>query len=123
MAYIIQYDRETILNDVKDYCNVEIDDHNFDGVLLGLIETALSVMKQVNAVKVESVSISDSTLWDAILTESAWSAMVKQYVKDKCKLAFDPPANATLMSALEKRVSEMEWRAMTESEVFDSLIS
>jgi hypothetical protein len=43
--------------------------------------------------------------------------MVKSYVSMKVRLMFDPPTTGTLTDAINKQISELEWRMNFNSEI------
>ena len=44
--------------------------------------------------------------------------LVRSYVYLRCRLLFDPPSNSFVQTAIEKQISELEWRiqVLAESE-------
>ena len=50
--------------------------------------------------------------WDTIITDPRLE-WIKDYVFMKVKIAFDPPANATLLENYNKQITELEWRIYT----------
>ena len=50
--------------------------------------------------------------WDTVITDPRLE-WIKDYVFMKVKIAFDPPANATLLENYNKQIAELEWRIYT----------
>jgi hypothetical protein len=91
---------------------VEKDDTSFDDDLIMHINSAFMILNQLG-VGVQGFMISDDTSkWVDFLGSSdcQFLAATKTYVFDSVKLIFDPPGNAFLVSAIEKRMKEYEWR-------------
>ena len=52
----------------------------------------------------------DSAIWSDFLGESANLTLVQSYVYMKVRLMFDPPTIGTVADAINKNISELEWR-------------
>ena len=52
----------------------------------------------------------DSATWDDFLSDSKNLDAVKTYVHLKVKLVFDPSASSVVTEAMNKMISELEWR-------------
>lgn len=104
-----------ILNDIKDYLNIN-DTDVFDNELLLLCNSALGSLKQIGAITFNN-EVDKDTLWDSLKVRSDLISFVKQYLYAKIRIAFDPPASSMAMEALKNIVSETEWRFYIGSEV------
>ena len=101
----------SILDDTKKLLGVHADDPSFDTDITLHINSVLSLLHQLGASPLESVSISDSTAtWQMLLDNINGVNFMKSYVYLKVKSWFDPPVNANTMTALTEQINELEWR-------------
>lgn len=101
----------SILDDTKKLLGVHADDPSFDTDITLHINSVLSLLHQLGASPLESVSISDSTAtWQMLLDNINGVNFMKSYVYLKVKSWFDPPVNANTMTALTEQIKELEWR-------------
>ena len=101
----------SILDDTKKLLGLHADDPSFDTDVTLHINSVLSLLHQLGASPLESVSISDSTAtWQMLLADINGVNFVKSYVYLKVKSWFDPPVNANTMNALKEQILELEWR-------------
>ena len=101
----------SILDDTKKLLGVHADDPSFDTDIILHINSVLSLLHQLGASPLESVSISDSTAtWQMLLSDINGVSFAKSYVYLKVKSWFDPPPNANTMNALKEQILELEWR-------------
>lgn len=104
---------DSILISVKKDLNVSLDDDFFDPDLIMHINSAFSVLAQLGVGPKSGFYISDATAtWTDFLGGDPLVNLVKTYVSKKVKVAFDPPNTGPLSEALNKTLSEMEWRIM-----------
>lgn len=104
---------ESILDSVKKDLNVSLDDTFFDPELIMHINTVFSILTQLGVGPKSGFSISDNTaVWTDYLGESNFTNIVKSYLSKKVKVLFDPPSTGPLSEALNKTISELEWRIM-----------
>lgn len=103
----------SILISVKRDLDVSLDDSYFDPDLIMHINSAFSVLAQLGVGPKSGFYITDDTaLWSDFLENDPLLNLVKTYVSKKVKVAFDPPNTGPLSEALNKTLSEMEWRIM-----------
>ena len=87
------------------------DDHAFDEDIITDINAVIFSLNLIG-IGEEGFSISDaSATWTDLLGENVkiYEA-VKTFIYLKVKLMFDPPSSSFVVSALEKQVSEIEWK-------------
>lgn len=118
---------ESILNTIKKMIGIpEYDDH-FDLDLIIHINSALFTLCQIGIGPSIGYSIQDETdEWEDFLVEPFDSnkyESVKTYVYISVRLVFDPPQSSTAVEALNRRLSELEWRlnVKSDSEIVDSV--
>ena len=101
----------SILNTIKPMVNVEVDDKNFDAVLIPFINGALTVITQLGVGLPTGFKIADETkTWPELLGEREDLDIVKTAIYIRVRLLFDPPQNAFLVTALKEELQEAEWR-------------
>lgn len=99
-----------ILKDTKQVLGVDGDDHSFDVDITMHINSALMILRQTGALPAVSKIVDDSTSWGELFppTNGLWA--VQSYVYLRCRIWFDPPSNSFVQTAIEKQISELEWR-------------
>lgn len=112
----------SILDSVKTMLNINLDDHAFDIDIAFAINSALSTLQQLGVGPKDGFEIiSNAETWSDFITGPMYN-MVRQYVFLKVRVIFDPPSNSYLVTNLNDRISELEWRLMVASEsIFDEL--
>lgn len=103
---------ESILDSVKAFIGLNIDDDEFDQELLILINAIFMTLQQIGVGPQEALfSIEDnSSTWSDYLDDPNSLPMVKPYIAIKVRLIFDPPSSSALDQALRQEVAEYEWR-------------
>lgn len=111
-----QMNDSSILSSVKKMLGLDDTYTEFDTDLIIHINTALAVLAQLGVGPDEGFAI-DSKIqtWDEFV-DNARLNNVKTYVYMKVKLIFDPPQNSSAKDAMEKMISEMEWRLTVQAE-------
>ena len=103
---------ESVLNSIKQMLGVTPAQTDFDQDILIHINSVLNIMHQLGVIK-EWINISDTTTkWSDLSTEAERYSMMKSYMYLKVRLLFDPPLNATVISSMERQISELEWRLL-----------
>jgi len=101
---------DSILVTIKKMLGLDANYKVFDQELIVFINTALMILEQVG-IGTDGFKITgDDETWDMFLTDIDRYEGAKTYVYIRTRLAFDPPANATLHKALEDTMRELEWR-------------
>lgn len=100
----------SILEDVREACNLNRDDSSFDGQLIPLINTQLMMAHQFG-VGYSGFTISDNTaLWSGWLGSAESDlAAVKTWVGYQVLLLFDPPDNNSLLNSYKDQIEKFEW--------------
>lgn len=107
----------SILNDVKRYCNLMPEYKDFDMDIIDNINGVLSILVQLGIVSPSAPLLQDDQLpWAAWIPDEARFGMVKLYVKAKVKMIFDPPASSDLRASLQSFIDECEWRGFFEAD-------
>lgn len=106
---------DSILNTVKYYLGLTPEYDPFDQQLLVCTNTALIAMTQMGIGPADGFTIRDNTsTWSEFLGEDKRMESVKADVCIRVRLLFDPPANSTLIEALESQKKEIEWRLQSD---------
>lgn len=102
---------ESILDSIKKMIGVDKDYGAFDVDLLIAINGVFTILNQLGVGPEKEFSITgpDETWLDFFGVTNA-IALVKPYMYLKCKLIFDPPSTGVLHEAIERQISEFEWR-------------
>lgn len=100
----------SVLYSIKKTLGINPQDTSFDVDLLLFVNSVFSELCQLGVGPSEAFSIRDeSANWEDFVSDSD-IAMVKAYVLLDVKLMFDPPTSSTVLSAMEKKRDEYEWR-------------
>lgn len=110
MADRVPLKDRSILNDVKKACGLDPDYDAFDLDVILSINAAFVILDQVEARSDSIFQIEDESNTWAELEHQETVGLVKQYIINRAKLTFDIPPTSYLISALEKQISEIEWR-------------
>lgn len=102
---------ESILTSIKKMIGVDKDYGAFDIDLIIAINGVFTILNQlgVGPEKEFAITGSDETWLDFFGVTDAIS-LVKPYMYLKTKLIFDPPSTGVLHEAMERQISEFEWR-------------
>ena len=101
---------ESILDSVKRHIGVDVDETHFDFDIIIHINSVFSILHQMGVGPETTFSISDNkTIWDDFTDDDDFNE-VKTYMYLKVKMIFDPPTNSNVMAAMERQISELEWR-------------
>lgn len=101
---------EKILDSIKKMLGITETEKNFDNALLNYINSSMTTVFQIGYNSNKNLVIDATTKW-VVLGESVYiTNQIKTYIYLKVKLLFDPPANATLVEAINNQIKEHEWR-------------
>jgi len=102
---------DSILNSIKKLLGISSDETHFDPDIIMHINSVFSILCQLGVGPSTSFSIQDeNAIWDDFTEEYANYNDVKTYMYLKVKLLFDPPLNSSVLSAMERQISELEFR-------------
>lgn len=102
---------DSILDSVKKALGITSEYTHFDDDILMAINTALSTLFQIGLGNGQFVVSSKDETWSAYLAEhESQLELVKTYVYAKVRSIFDPPSSSTHNDALNRTISELEWR-------------
>lgn len=102
---------ESILKSIKKLLGISDDETHFDSDLIMHINSVFAILNQLGVGPSKSFSIQDDTaVWDDFIEDNPNFNDVKTYIYLKVRLLFDPPTNSSVLSAMERQISELEWR-------------
>lgn len=102
---------DSILTSIKKLLGIGENDINFDVDILVHINTALAILPQIGISNASTIYVEDSsTTWNSLIGNDYRLNLIKTYVYQKVKLAFDPPSSSAAIEALTRSISELEWR-------------
>lgn len=103
---------ESIFESIKALLGPDASYDVFDTDIMIHINSALSVLTQLGVGPSDGFAITgyDETWGDFIGSYGYPLNMVKTYIYMKVKIAFDPPANSSVLNAYLESCKEYEWR-------------
>lgn len=102
---------ESILTSIKKVLGIYEEDTSFDVDIVMHINTVFMILRQMGIGPAEGFSISGSyDTWSDYLSDNSLIESVKTYVALKVRLIFDPPASSTMVEAINRTITELEWR-------------
>lgn len=91
-------------------CGDPYADH-FDTDLLVHINACFSILNQLGVGPESGFVVTDETQsWSSYVADNRILNMVKTYVTLKVKKIFDPPLTSSVLEAMDKEISQLEWR-------------
>ncbi len=108
---------DSVLNTVKSMLGVEESYEAFDVELITHINSALFVAYNIGVQLVKNYTIDGPNVtWSEICPDVNLIPLLKSYIGLKVRLLFDPPTTGVLHEAMERQVTEFEWRLYVESD-------
>lgn len=91
-------------------CGDPYADH-FDTDLLVHINACFSILNQLGVGPESGFVVTDETQsWSSYVADNRTLNIVKTYVTLKVKKIFDPPLTSSVLEAMDKEISQLEWR-------------
>lgn len=91
-------------------CGDPYADH-FDTDLLVHINACFSILNQLGVGPENGFVVTDETQsWSSYIADNHILNMVKTYVTLKVRVIFDPPLTSSVLEAMNKEISQLEWR-------------
>lgn len=108
---------DSILNSIKKLVGIPAEQENFDVDVIFHINSAFSTLWELGVGPSPAYKIIDANnYWDEFTQGSENFENVKEYVWVYVKLNFDPPLSSSVLSSLERRLKELEWRLTVKAE-------
>lgn len=102
---------KSILTSIKKLLGITEEYNHFDEDLIMHINSVLMILTQLGVGPKTGFMIEDkSTTWSDYLPEATNLQSVMTYVYLRVRLLFDPPTSSAAMEALNRQISEYEWR-------------
>ena len=102
---------DSVLLSIKQMLGISPEDTSFDVNVIMSINTALTTLMDLGLTEVEDeMVIDDDMTWDDLLGGRTDIEYVKTYVYQKVKMIFDPPTSTAAIDAMQRSISELEWR-------------
>ncbi len=102
---------DSILTSIKKLLGITEEYEHFDADIVMHINSAFSVLTQLGVGPEDGFRIEDSSNdWSEFLCDDYRLEFVKTYVYLKVKLGFDPPLSSAAIEAINRQISELEWR-------------
>ena len=102
---------DSVLLSIKQMLGISPEDTSFDDNVIMSINTALTTLMDLGLTEVEDeIVIDDDMTWDDLLGGRTDIEYVKTYVYQKVKMIFDPPTSTAAIDAMQRSISELEWR-------------
>ena len=104
---------DSILVSIKKLLGMTEEYTPFDTDIIIHINTVFSILTQIGVGSDDGFYITgaDET-WTDYLPYGARLEMVKTYVYQKVRILFDPPSSSAVMEAMNRSLSELEWRIL-----------
>lgn len=102
---------ESILTSVKKMLGITEEYDHFDPDIIMHINTVFMTLNQIGVGPEEGFFIEDDgTEWTEYIPDLTKLQAVKSYVYLKVRLLFDPPSSSSVIEAMNRQISELEWR-------------
>jgi hypothetical protein len=102
---------ESILLSIKKLLGLDESYEAFDEDIKIYINSVLATLPQLGVGPSSGFSIDGrQQTWDELLDNDARLNFVRSYVYLKVRLLFDPPTSSYAIDAINKQISELEWR-------------
>lgn len=107
---------DSILETIKKLVGIDKDYGVFDLDLVVAINGVFMILNQLGVGPPSPFTISGSEEKWSDFTGIEEQQLVKEYIYLRAKLLFDPPETGVLHEAIERQISEFEWRLKVQAE-------
>ena len=102
---------DSILDTIKKMLGISSDYLAFDTDIIVSINSAFMILNQLGGGPTECFSISSKeSVWSDFLGTAVNLEAVKTYIYLKVRILFDPPTNSAVLDAMNRMISEHEFR-------------
>lgn len=113
---------ESILDSTKKVLGIEPEATAFDIDIIMHINTAFFTLQQIGIGPASGFMITDNkTNWEDFLGPKTNFNAVKTYMYLRVRILFDPPATSFALDAINKQITELEWRLNVEAENYSAI--
>lgn len=110
-------DDKSILQSVKDYLGIVPEIKDFDTILVNHINATFAYFTQLGLGPINGFTISgEDETWGEYIKNPIFND-VPSLMGARVKREFDPPPTGTVSQALDRVISELEWRVTAKQEV------
>lgn len=110
-------DSSSILDSIKKLLGISKDDDGFDNEIKDLINAEFLTLYQLGVGPPDGFSIQGpDDRWESYTTDTFLLNSVREFVYLRVKRVFDPSASTTVDSAIQDRISELEFRINVQAE-------
>ena len=100
-----------VLETIKKVLGIANEDSSFDHDIILYINSAIGILHQLGVSEdITDMTIDHDTNWTELFGERDDLEIVKTYIGFMVKRMFDPPTNSAAIGALDRMISEFEWR-------------
>lgn len=108
---------DNILSSIKKLLGIPTDETAFDSDIIMHINSVFVILNQLGVGPSDGFTISDDyALWSDFIPDGQNLELVKSYMYMKVRLLFDPPTSSSVLTSMEKTISEFEWRLNVQAE-------
>lgn len=108
---------DSILTSIKKLLGIMDDYTHFDTDIVMHINTAFLTLTQLGVgPKTGFMITGKSEAWDDFISEDMSFEAVKTYIYLRVRLLFDPPQSSFVIEAINRSISELEWRLNIQAE-------
>lgn len=108
---------ESILTSIKKLLGIAEEYTHFDEDLIMHINSVLTILTQMGiGPSTGYIITSKDDTWDEFIDNKIYLEAVKTYIHLKVKLVFDPPLSSAVTEAMNKMITELEWRLYAAAE-------
>ena len=111
LNYLGGYGMDSILNSIKKLLGITEECKDFNQDLIIHINSVFMILNQLGIGPKDGYKITgDANTWDEFILGDQNIESVKTYMCMKVKMMFDPPSSSIVADAINKQISELEWR-------------
>lgn len=102
---------DSILNSIKKLLGITEECKDFNQDLIIHINSVFMILNQLGVGPKDGFKITDATnTWNEFISDVQNIESVKTYMYMKVRMMFDPPSSSIVADAINKQISELEWR-------------
>lgn len=102
---------DSIFLDVKNFLEVEESFTGFDAKIRLAINSAIADLNQIGIGPEDGLIITGSDEgWNQLVGTATDYESVKLFICLKVRLVFDPPSSSFILEAINKQITQLEWR-------------
>lgn len=112
---------DSILQTIKKLIGIDENYNVFDMDLIVAINSSFMILNQLGVGPDKPFFIKGpSETWKDFFGDDEIFELAKSYIYLRAKLLFDPPSSGVLHEAIEREISEFEWRMHVQADYNDS---